>query len=278
MGKIKIAIKAPGTPLEVTEIEGIYRTDVKQCYADSNDTYLQYVRIDTEKDRVLCFACDECGKLKGLAHNFFLITQSGNHRFCESITGTVVFLVYRWEDPFEQEIYDFELESLTDEDIAKIEYIISEECQKKSKHMAQIDPYVHKTPTVIFEPIKDINSYLFPAPTSCCMIPSILIPMYLFLGLPGNRHITFYTEPAAENEYESGVISGSSDSTLLVYCKAKTIAHSYTQEIVVNKNSTSETYLNSLIESYMKILYEWGLPGMLYVSHNTKQELDANFC
>lgn len=107
--KHKVAVKHPGKPLEIVEIEAQYRTDVKSLISNNDDTILQFVIMEQTGDRVFCFACDEEGLYKNLPLNFEMLTQNGQTSFLSRVVGTVVFLVYELEDVCDHDIWDFKI-------------------------------------------------------------------------------------------------------------------------------------------------------------------------
>lgn len=122
--KIKIAIKEPNKPLKIVMIEEKYRTNAVKSFLDG---YAQFVGLDGGKG-LLSVGVDEDGLMKQLPTNFYLST---NLFASEKIVGVAVFTRHKYVNVFEQEVYDYELEDLTDEDIESIEKMLGEEYQSK---------------------------------------------------------------------------------------------------------------------------------------------------
>jgi len=272
----KIAIKEPGKPLEIRTCEGTYRTDVRPFIDSGNDTYLQFVQIRSQKDRVLCFACDEDGIRKALPANFQMLTRSGNHSFFETILGTVVFLVFRWEDPYEKEIYDFELMDLNDDDIAIVEKLLSAQTQEKSRLVAEIDPNVHTDGHLFFEPIKDLNEYLFSSPSPLANIPSFLVASYLFTEWPVNEPLSFYVDQKGKVMYTTGIKGAPFNRKLEIYCECAQLAHAFSLPIEITADGISEESAIDLMKKYMDMLHQWGVPGFVYITKETEKRIKSN--
>ena len=269
----KIAVKRPNEPLELLDFEGTYRSDVTPLVGNKEHTYLQYVSLGVDGDRHLAMACDEDGMAKNLPVNFNMITHSGNHSFYESILGAVVFLVYREENTWEKEIWDFELESLNDKDIALIESLLSEKTQKYEKLMSELDPGITKTPTMFFEPIEDLDDFLGISPSPYVPIPSFIIPTYLFRNWSRSKPFIFYSDRKGTIAYKTGLQASPISREFEIYCKSDTIAQSFTKKIPILPNGVSQEKAMNLIAEYLKKLNDWGLPPVLYVSAETEEML-----
>lgn len=121
----KIIVKEPGKEMRVVDFDGKYRCDVKPFLGE--DITLEYVQMQGGEDSRLAMVCDEDGKIKQLPYNFCLPLQFWG---VDAIVGTICFVRYRWENPWEKELWDFELMDLTDEDISAIRRVLGEPYQK----------------------------------------------------------------------------------------------------------------------------------------------------
>jgi len=114
-----VLLKKPNEAAQIVDVTGKYRCDCKDLI--DKDMTIQYVQFD----KAACFMCDEEGLIRELPTNFFLPTDMGIERIC----GTVVFMRYKWENPWEKELWDFELEDLSKRDIDAIQRVLSREMQ-----------------------------------------------------------------------------------------------------------------------------------------------------
>lgn len=121
----KIMVKEPGRKARIINFDGKYRDEVRKFIG--KDATLESVGIKRESESCLEMMVDEDGKIIGLEPNFFLPLRGWG---VDTIVGPVVFL--RRNNPsFEEEIWDFELEDLTEKDIALLQYVLSTEGQGK---------------------------------------------------------------------------------------------------------------------------------------------------
>lgn len=140
MGKVRIAVKKPGCDLEIIEVEQGYRTDTAKKFMD-NAQWVEYVMLT--RDGLLTFGVDEDGKPKGLETNFYIST---NHFPAERIVGTAVFTRVR-EETGTDEIWDYEIEDLTEADIASIRQTLDPARQIKLSGL-------YDGEHIVFHPIK----------------------------------------------------------------------------------------------------------------------------
>lgn len=269
-----IAIKRPNEALELTHIDGEYRCDVRKVYdKDPEDyTYLQYVTIRESGDRVLALAVDEDGLGKNLPSNFHMLLRSGNHSFYDTIVGTAVFLAYRWEDPYEKEIYDFELLDLNKEDIQAINHLLSTQTQQKYRTIAQMDPFVHKDKhMVIFEEIKDIEEHLAAPKAGLTSIPSFFVAHYLFSHWPvGKAPICFFADKMGTIKYKAGIkVASRIGRTMEFYCEEETTAKNFSMEVRIGDVGITVEQAAPLLIRYLESMQKMGLPAYLYVTEET---------
>lgn len=121
---MKIAIKEVGKDLQIVETDKKYRTECDKEYT-GKDHYVDFVQIGEN----LLLGVNEDGLALELPINFLLGTTCA-HFPIQKMVGTVVFIrtkpVNGWD-----EIYDYEVDDLTDEDIARIEHILSSLVQSR---------------------------------------------------------------------------------------------------------------------------------------------------
>ena len=116
---MKVIVKKAGKPAEIVDIDCKYRNELRKLISDE-DIIPEYVEIVPQQ---LGMVVDEDGLPKSLPFNFYLATN--NPYFpVQEIVGTVVFFRYKWENPFEKEIYDFEVLDVTEKDIELVEDIV----------------------------------------------------------------------------------------------------------------------------------------------------------
>ena len=120
---MKVIVKEPGKRMEVVDVDAKYRCDVSSLIEEGITR--EYVHI---KPNELDMMVDEDGLMKQLPLNFFLDFDSVAFPI-QAIVGTVVFCRYKWENPWEKEIYDFELQDVTEADIETVRKLLDTELQ-----------------------------------------------------------------------------------------------------------------------------------------------------
>lgn len=122
---MRIAIKEVGKELQIVETSQIYRTDcVKEFIGAAN--YPEFVRLND--NATLNLGVHECGLMLNLPVNFYLAC---NNPFfpVQTMVGTAVFVRTKWVNVLEEEIWDYEVEDLTDEDILIINDLLDKSTQ-----------------------------------------------------------------------------------------------------------------------------------------------------
>ncbi len=127
---VRIAVKEPNKDVKIVEVKKGYRSKTLKPFIPSTDYSLQYVVCGD--DALLTMGVDEDGLLKNLETNFYI---ESNHFACEKIVGSVVFSRVEYVNVFEQEVYDYVLDDLTDEDIKYINMMLDEDYQKDLKKL-----------------------------------------------------------------------------------------------------------------------------------------------
>lgn len=132
----KIVVKRPGKPAEITTIEGTYRCDLNKLLGEKITA--SYCHL-CQRDAVLrlCLVCDEDGGYKNLPDNFDLITYGSMGSYHNRLKGTVIFFKYIYEPYRGQDIYDYKLFSVDDQDLALIEYLLSDQYQSQAKEFGK---------------------------------------------------------------------------------------------------------------------------------------------
>lgn len=114
---MKIVVKEPGKPLEIKETSEQYMTDCGKLFIPNGDIR-RFVLYDT-----VCFLYDDEACYKNLETCFYLFSPALVFPIQE-IKGTIVFCRLKPVNPWE-EIWDYEVDDLTDEDVKHITEILS---------------------------------------------------------------------------------------------------------------------------------------------------------
>ena len=121
---MKVMVKEVGKPLAVVDTKEKYFGDCVRNYL-GKDITVERVYLD---DMEFIMGVDEDGLMKQLPLNFLM--SMPNPIFpVQYIVGTVVFARCKPCNPYEEEIWDFEVTDVTDEDIKRIEGYLSDICQ-----------------------------------------------------------------------------------------------------------------------------------------------------
>lgn len=118
---MKIGIKRPTKQLEIIETTKKYRGELMPLIIKGDSVFNRMEPVYLSQDRLLMMLADEAGHPKGLPHNFMLKTT--NPYFpVQEIVGSVLFVRIKQPD-YTEEIWDYEIDELTDEDIKLIQAI-----------------------------------------------------------------------------------------------------------------------------------------------------------
>lgn len=123
---MKVIVKNIGKPAEVVNLDCKYRNEVAKLISSERITK-EYVELVPYK---LDMVVDEDGLFKNLPFNFFMEINNSFYPV-QMIVGTVVFCHYEWQDPFETELWDFELRDVTEEDIITVNRMLTAEKQRE---------------------------------------------------------------------------------------------------------------------------------------------------
>lgn len=130
MNKKSIIFKTPGKEPEVMEVDAKYRIDLKHLVPNA-DIIEHSPIIPMEDGTVLMMLVDEDGHPKGLPFNFYI--ASPNKYFpVQMIVGHCVITKFKPDSIFEDD-YDYQIESLTAEEIEYVQYWFQSEVQKELK-------------------------------------------------------------------------------------------------------------------------------------------------
>lgn len=121
-----VAVKRVGKPIEIMETDTRYRTDFAKSVINNYSEYIQM------QDGWLFCCADEEGLIKNLPVNFLMEMQSTAFPL-QKITGDVVFVRCKPVDYMHEEVYDLEIEDLTEGDISLINSLLSENRQAELK-------------------------------------------------------------------------------------------------------------------------------------------------
>lgn len=120
----RIAVKYVGKPLEVVDVASEqYRSELCEKYIGKGN-YLEFVRISSD----IYMAVDEEGLCKNLEHNFYLNVVNSPFSI-QKIVGTAVFVRTKPINGAD-ELWDYEADSLTDDDIIVIKEMLKKEYQE----------------------------------------------------------------------------------------------------------------------------------------------------
>lgn len=118
---MKVIVKEVGKPLAVVDTKEKYFGDCVRNYL-GKDITVERVYLDGME---FIMGVDEDGLMKQLPLNFLM--SMPNPIFpVQYIVGTVVFARCKPCNPYEEEIWDFEVTDVTDEDIKLIEGYLSD--------------------------------------------------------------------------------------------------------------------------------------------------------
>ena len=126
---MKVMVKKVGCPLEVVETNEQYFGDCVKGILGENIT-VQRVYMGGENPFEFIMGVDEDGLPKQLPLNF-LMEMNNPHYPVQLIVGTVVFVRCKPCNPYEEEIWDYEVTDVTDSDKEKVEKWLDREYQSR---------------------------------------------------------------------------------------------------------------------------------------------------
>lgn len=126
---MKVMVKKVGYPLEVVETNEKYFGDCVRSFLGENIT-VERVYMGGENPFEFIMGVDEDGLPKQLPLNF-LMEMNNPHYPVQLIVGTVVFVRCKPCNPYEEEIWDYEVADITDSDKERVEKWLDREYQSR---------------------------------------------------------------------------------------------------------------------------------------------------
>lgn len=124
---MKIAVKEVGKELQIVETFDKYRSDCTKFFTGEKQR-AEFVKLNA--DGTFCLGVNEEGLMRELPVNFLIETTNAYFPI-QKMVGTAVFVRTKYADPWVQEIYDFEVDDLTQEDLILINHILDKKYQKQ---------------------------------------------------------------------------------------------------------------------------------------------------
>ena len=121
---MKIIKKSVGEPLKIVDTDKQYLMDCAREHFEKGVT-LERVYLDGFQ---FILVVDEDGLCKQLPLNFFM-DCAGSAFPVQAIVGDVLFVRTKPCNPYEEELWDFEVTDVTDEDIERIQKSLDAEFQ-----------------------------------------------------------------------------------------------------------------------------------------------------
>ena len=116
---MKVLVKKPGEPLQVVDTNEKYFGDCAKSII-GKDSYIERVYIEGMQ---FIMGVDENGMYKNLPINFFIPFDNAFYPI-QKIYGTAVFVRNKYCDPFTEEIYDYEVIDIKEDDKKWLENIL----------------------------------------------------------------------------------------------------------------------------------------------------------
>jgi len=113
---MKMILKRVGKPFEIVETEKQYRTEAVREFLPDAETQQ---RVYLENGMTFTMIVDEDGLCKDLPINFLMEMASTVYPV-QLITGDVVFVRTKYANPYDEELWDYEVEDVTAADIEKV--------------------------------------------------------------------------------------------------------------------------------------------------------------
>lgn len=147
--KKRIIFKRPGKEPEIMEVDAKYQCDVKHLIANA-DIIEHSPLIPMEDGTVLMMLVDEDGHPKGLPFNFYIACPNGYYNL-QMIVGDCIITKFKPDSLYEDD-YDFQLESLTKNEIEyAMKWFTSDAQQKMMNDFKAMYPTMsdYLTPKVV---------------------------------------------------------------------------------------------------------------------------------
>ena len=122
----QILVKEPGKPAEVRTTDAFYLCDLKGLFPGGSSFTME--RVSLNKEHTFWMLVDEDGLAKELPLNF-LMPMDHAYFPIQKIVGTAVFVRTKPADVWNEEIYDYEVANLPENQAQAIQGIFSEDTQ-----------------------------------------------------------------------------------------------------------------------------------------------------
>lgn len=126
---MRIAVKEVGGELQILECDEKYRTECVNKFIERGHG-VDFVKLS--EDGLLSLGVDAEGLMRELPVNFLLAMYNPMYPI-QKMVGRVVFTRIKYVNPCLEEIWDYEIEDLRDEDIETIKQVLGEEYQNRLK-------------------------------------------------------------------------------------------------------------------------------------------------
>ncbi len=124
---MKMILKRVGELPQVVETDKRYQTEAVREFLPDVDIQQ---RVYLEDNMRFTMIVDENGLSKNLPLNF-LMEMASNVYPVQLIVGDVVFVRTKYADPFEEELWDYEVEDVTAADLEKVKGYLAYDLQEK---------------------------------------------------------------------------------------------------------------------------------------------------
>lgn len=128
---MKIAVKEVGTPLRIVESKEKYRSACVKNFTGKDDP-AEFVKLSN--DGFFCVGVNENGLPLKLPVNFLIKTKNRDFPI-QKIVGTAVFVRCLPADPWSEELWDFEVEDITDKDLEQIKRLLADNRQEELQNV-----------------------------------------------------------------------------------------------------------------------------------------------
>lgn len=122
---VKVLVVKPQANVLEVEAECVYRGDCGKLINPNENVAIEMVWVNEE--RTLALLVDEDGLPKQLPINFFVEISSNPFHPVQAIVGTVLFVRFKKVDPCAEEIWDYELEDITEADKSTVKKLLNPE-------------------------------------------------------------------------------------------------------------------------------------------------------
>lgn len=124
---MKMILKRVGQQPQIVETEERYRSEAVRKFLPDADTQQ---RVYLESGMTFTMVVDEDGLCKELPLNFLMEMASPVYPV-QLIAGDVVFVRTKYVNPYTEELWDYEVEDVTEDDVKKVEGWLDSDLQKR---------------------------------------------------------------------------------------------------------------------------------------------------